>query len=153
MRRVRHAAKPLTIIIDTREPERTALRFGDIAIRRTKLDTGDYSIEGYEKEVAVERKEKSDAYSCVGGDRERFERCLDRLSRLKRAAIVIECNLRSFTVPPSRSAISPQQAVGSYISWSCRYRLPIFWCENRDYAARVTLRFLMAYLKHRSELI
>ncbi len=39
-------------------------------------------------------------------------------------------------------------AVGSYISWSCKYRIPVFWCHNKLYAERITVRFLMAYLKH-----
>jgi hypothetical protein len=39
-------------------------------------------------------------------------------------------------------------AVGSYISWACLYRIPVFWCDSRDYAERVCLRYLMAYLKH-----
>ncbi len=142
------AALELVIVVDTRE--QTPLDFGPlVAVTRATLPTGDYSIQGYESEVAVERKSKSDAYGCVGAGRARFERCLLRLGAMRRGAIVIETSLKRFTTPPGRSAISPQQAVGSYISWSCQHRLPVFWCGSREYAARVTLRYLMAYVKHR----
>lgn len=43
-------------------------------------------------------------------------------------------------------------AVGSYISWSVQYRIPVFWCDTREYAERVTVRFLAGWMKHRSHI-
>ena len=114
-----------------------------------KLNAGDYSLEGYENSVAVERKSKEDAWGCVGAGRRRFEACLERLAALDRACVVIECGLGDFVVrPPYVKRVTAATAVGSYVSWAARYRLPIFWADNRQYAERVAVRFLAAYLKH-----
>jgi len=102
-------------------------------------------------QVAVERKSKEDAYQCVGASRERFERCLDRLSRLDRAAIVIEATLPEFVVPPPRTRITARMAVRSYLSWSCQFGIPVFWCGDRSYSQAVTLRWLLSFVKHRAE--
>jgi ERCC4-type nuclease len=138
---------PPTILIDTREQVPFAL--SGYTTRTVTLRTGDYSIDGYEDKVAVERKSKEDAYGCVGTGRKRFTDCLERLAALDRAAIVIERSIEDFDQsPPARTKIDSRMAIGSYISWSCKYRIPVFWCHNKLYAERITVRFLMAYLKH-----
>ncbi|WP_241160230.1 hypothetical protein [Desulfovibrio sp. ZJ369] len=42
------------------------------------LTVGDYSLEGLTDKVAVERKELPDLVQCLGRERERFERELQR---------------------------------------------------------------------------
>lgn len=138
---------PFTLVIDTREQD--GYSFTGLASIRAGLQTGDYSLVGYEHRVAVERKNKADAWGCVAGDRPRFERCLERLAALERAAIVIECDLRDFAIRPEYiQRVTPATAVGSYVSWSCKYRVPVFWCDTKAYAERITVRFLVAFLKH-----
>ncbi len=138
---------PFVIVCDTREQD--GYEFAGLASIRSGLPTGDYSLSGYEHRVAVERKNKADAWQCVAGERPRFERCLERLAALERAAIVIECDLRDFCDRPSYiQRVTPATAVGSYVSWSCKYRIPIFWCDTKAYAERITVRFLVAFLKH-----
>lgn len=138
-----------TIIIDTRE--QLPYDFTGYQSRVATLGTGDYSLEGYEGQLAVERKSKEDAYSCVGANRKRFVECLERLSCLERSAVVIECDLPDFAIPPARTIINARQAVGSYVAWSCYYRIPVFWCGSREYAERVTVRFLAAYATMKSQ--
>jgi ERCC4-type nuclease len=138
---------PPTILIDTRE--QTPFTLAGYTTRIATLKTGDYSVEGFEDKIAVERKSKEDAYGCVGSGRRRFIECLERLAALERAAVVIERSIENFDQePPARTRIDSSMAVGSYISWSCKYRIPVFWCHNKLYAERITVRFLMAYLKH-----
>ena len=137
------------MVIDTREQR--GFKFIWIESVRKGLKTGDYSLVGFEDRVAVERKSKSDGYGVVGSGRARFERELVRLAVLDRAAIVIECSLHEFCVPPARTRIDQRMAVNSFISWSCTYRIPVFWCGSREYAEQVTLRFLTSYLKHCAE--
>ena len=139
------------IVVDTRE--QTPFPLVDYETVVKGLKSGDYSLEGYEDYVAVERKSHSDAYGCVGASRTRFEVCLERLSALDRACIVIECGLSDFAVPPRRTKVDARMAVGSYISWSVKYRIPVYWCDSREYAERVTVRFLAGWMKHRSGLI
>lgn len=134
------------ILVDSRE--QLPYEFGGANTVVRKLYAGDYSLEGYSECVAVERKTLQDAYGCVGGSRSRFTCCLERLGQIQRPCVVIESTLAEFCNPPPRTRITPAQAVGSYISWSCQYRIPVFWCGTRAHAERVTLRFLMAYWKH-----
>lgn len=138
--------EPPPIIIDTRE--RKAYSFSGFSAYVASLHTGDYSLEGHTEKVCVERKSATDAYGCVGTNRKRFGDCLKRLGEIERPCIVVECSLQEFCNPPPRTRITPAQAVGSYISWSCQYRIPVFFCGSREYAERVTLRWLMAYWKH-----
>jgi len=101
--------------------------------------------------VAVERKSKEDAWGCVGAGRKRFEACMGRLGAMESALVVIECGLPEFQVrPPHVKFVTAGTAVGSYISWMCQYRVPVVWCGGREYAERVTVRFLGAFLKHRA---
>lgn len=136
-----------TILIDTREQQPFPLIGYETRI--ATLRSGDYSLAGFEDRVAVERKSKSDAYGCVGSGRRRFVDCLERLAALERAAIVIERSIEDFDQhPPERTQIDSRMAIGSYISWSCKYRIPVFWCHSRAYAERIMVRFLSAFIKH-----
>jgi DNA excision repair protein ERCC-4 len=135
------------IAIDTREQLR--YMFDGYESYRTTLATGDYSLEGFEDRLAVERKNHADAWSMLTGERKRFERCLERMARLDRAAIVIEASMAEFCVPPPQvKRVNAATAMGSYISWSTKYRIPVYFAENRQWGERVTLRVLAAYYKH-----
>jgi ERCC4-type nuclease len=135
------------IAVDTREQLRYL--FDGYESYRATLKTGDYSLEGFTDMLAVERKNKLDAWGCLTDGRKRFERCLERLSLLDRAAIVIECSMAEFCEPPPNIfRVNAASAMGSYISWSTKWRIPVFFAENRQWAERVTLRILAAYYKH-----
>lgn len=128
-----------------------AYRFDGAPSVRKKLDTGDYSLEGFESLCVVERKTKEDAYGCVGASRKRFIRCLERLARLDSACIVIECSLSDFAIPPRRTKVNQRMAIGSFISWCARYKIPVWFCDNRVYAERVTEKWLLAYWRRRED--
>jgi len=143
------------ILIDTRDDfesteKRKAQPYTFIGYKTVTraLATGDYSLAGYEDRVTVERKTKEDAYKCVGKARKRFEECLGRLGRLQSPCIVIEASLDDFCVPPSYTKIGAAKAAGSYISWAQEYRIQVFWCPSREWAERVTLKWLMAWWRH-----
>ena len=84
---------PFTVVVDTREqvpfdfrsiPARETDGGGCVAVRTVVkgLATGDYSIEGWENRVVVERKSLTDLYGTLGRGRERFEREFDRLAEM-----------------------------------------------------------------------
>ena len=70
-----------------------------------RLQTGDYSLAGFETQVAVERKSKEDAYRSLGTDRGRFYAEFERLSKFRYPALVIESSLPDFR----SKHISPRQ--------------------------------------------
>lgn len=142
----------MIIAIDTREQR--PLEFDGMETQVTTLKAGDYSIVGYESEVACERKSYNDLWGSMSNGRHRFERCVQRLSQLNRAAIVVECSMAEACVQPAQiQRTNTASVIGGLISWSCRYNIPVFFCEDRAYAARVVFRFLASYLKHRESIV
>jgi DNA excision repair protein ERCC-4 len=66
-----------------------------VPVKVAALASGDYSVEGYEDRISVERKGMADAWGTFGGGRERFERELTRLSAMDFAAVIVEGSLES----------------------------------------------------------
>lgn len=139
---------PFVIAVDTREQR--PLDFLGFATMRKTLGCGDYSILGHECQVAVERKSHNDLWGSMSTGRARFERCVKRLAELDRAAIVIECTLSQAVIPPHQiQRVNAASVIGGLISWSAQYALPVYFCDNREQSARIVVRFLAAWLKHR----
>lgn len=97
---------PFTVVIDQRE--KLPFDFGDlwsdakegslilaVSTKLGHLPSGDYSLEGCEAEIAIERKSLADLYSTIGQHRDRFEREIERLDRMTFALIVVEEDWRS----------------------------------------------------------
>lgn len=138
---------PWVVAVDTREQKPFDLL--GFAVMRKTLTTGDYSIVGYEDRVAVERKSYDDAWGSMSGGRARFERCVERLSRIERPAIVIEASItRLAEQHPLVERVGPASVVGGFISYAAHYRIPVFFADDRVRAERVTLRFLASFWKH-----
>jgi ERCC4-type nuclease len=115
------------------------------------LITGDYSVEGMEHLISLERKSLSDLLFCIGGDRERFERELQRLSQMRYPAIVVEASLAEALRGTRYTDLHPSQILGSLVSWSIKLRIPIWFCDNRDLAQTVTARLLSKAAKYAGE--
>lgn len=120
------------------------------------VPVGDYSILGLENYVAVERKTLDDLIGCLTSDRERFEKELYRGKALDYMALVIEASLSDLANGHYKSKMGAKSAIQSLLAFSVRYRLPIFFCENRKYGQRVTESLLCKYageIKKRFDLI
>ena len=120
------AARDIIIVTDTRERRPYHLP-GAIA---KALPTGDYSVASFEDRISVERKSTDDLLSCIGGQRQRFERELERLKNIPYAALVIEANLNEL-LNNNRSDIHPSAILGSLVAWSWRFHLPIWFAGDR----------------------
>ena len=138
---------PLAIVIDSREQQ--PYEYPGAIVKG--LPTGDYSIQGYEKRVAIERKSLADAYASLGGGRARFERELERLSKLDYAAIVIESTLEDFLIAPAFSRMNPKAAVNSIIAWSVKYKVCVFFAGRRVLAKALVYRLLEKFLRYELE--
>lgn len=125
---------PFTVIVDTREQSpyqfqtfkadakyktQTGLpRPLFIPVETATLKTADYSIKGYETEIAIERKSLTDLFGTLGSGRERFIRELERLSEFKVAHVVIEADWRTILEsPPERTKLSPKSVFRSINAW------------------------------------
>ena len=109
------------------------------------LTIGDYSILGLEDSISIERKELNDLIGCLTTGRERFERELYKARVLDYFALVVEASLSDLANGNYRSQMGPKSAIQSLLAFSIRYRLPIFFTENREYGQRVTESLLCKY--------
>lgn len=139
--------KGFTIAIDTREQRPYEFPGAEVCT----LSSGDYSIVGLINQVAIERKSKADAYSSLGYGRARFRRELERLALFDYAAIVVEDSLPGFLHPPPFSKMSPRSAIGSLLSFSIRYRVPVFFAGDRAHGQALTHKLLQVYFKNREK--
>jgi DNA excision repair protein ERCC-4 len=131
----------LVIAVDSREQK--PYLFSGCEVKTLK--TGDYSIVGLEDQIALERKTKEDAYASLGRSRARFERELERLSKLDYAAIVVESSLPEFLHPPPFTPLSPRAAINSLIAWTVRYRVGVFFAGDRRHGHALVHQLLQKY--------
>lgn len=130
------------IIIDTREQKPYMFAGRQTLLR--KLDIGDYSLEGFEDQFAIERKELNDLIGCMvnKGDiknRERFERELDRAREtLRRLWIVVEADYRSVAEGRFRSELKVAAAEATILAWENRYPVCFKWAGDRVRGAKIT---------------
>lgn len=131
----------LSIITDTREQKAFDFSAYGVIATRQALETGDYSLGGYEDQIAVERKSAEDLLHCVGTDRDRFKRELVRLSQFRHKAVIVESPLAACY---GISDITPSSLVGSIATWHIRYGVPFLFCMCRAEAEALTFRLLRA---------
>lgn len=124
----------LTAICDSRE--QMPLSLSPMKTVRGTLATGDYSVLGLTHCVAIERKSLADLIMCVGVERERFEKEVQRLLAYETRAIVVEASWSDLEAGGWRSRVSPKAAMGSVLSWLAR-GVPIIMAGDRERAARI----------------
>ena len=138
----------MKIIIDSRE--QLPYEFS-VPTETGKLDTGDYSLSGAEDLIAIERKTADDLIGSITRGRDRFERELYRGMALQYFALVVECSLMDLSCGHYTSMMAPKAAIQSLLTFSVRYDLPIFFCENRNYGARVTESLLLKFAREQTK--
>lgn len=134
----------LKIKIDTRE--QAPYNF-DTPSEVGAISVGDYSLVGLENNIAIERKELNDLIGCLTTDRERFEKELHKGRALDYFGLVVEASLSDLANGHYRSRMGPRSAIQSLLAFSIRYRLPIWFCESREYGQRVTESLLLKYAR------
>lgn len=96
------------IVIDSREQR--GYQFPGAQVR--KLDAGDYSVAGYESEIAIERKSLDDWVGTVLNARVRFRHELAKLRDYTFAAVLIEATPEDITQHYYSSNIAPEALMG-----------------------------------------
>ena len=134
----------VTVVVDTREQEPYAFDSSCEVVRRA-LPAGDYSIEGFEDSVAVERKTLEDFVSTVIRSRKRFYKELQRLEGYKAACVVVESDLRDVLTGRYRSGAHPNAVLGTVISIVVDFQIPVFFCSDRQVACRFVEEFLLRF--------
>ena len=140
----------MKVIIDSREQAPFAFeheKYAGTVPEGGALDTGDYSLSGLTDRVAVERKSLPDLVTCLGRERDRFEREMQRAAALDAFAVVVEASWAELAGGQYRSQLNPHSACQSVLAFSCRYRIPFMFAGSRAGAEYVTWGFLRQYLE------
>lgn len=124
-----------TIIIDTREQDILPIRYPFVA-EIDGLPTGDYSYRGGENSFAVERKSIADLTGCLGVDRDRFRRQLERMKAYDFRRLLIVGSKSDLETGNYRSRLSPKAAMHSLHAIEAKY-LPVVWADTPEGGARL----------------
>ncbi len=139
-------AEQVVAVIDTRE--QLPLDLAPFQTVGGALATGDYSVQGLEHVVAVERKSLGDLLGCVGTSRERFDRGVQRLLAYPVRALVVESTWAEIEAGEWRSKVTPAAAIGSLLGWTAK-GLPILMAGDHARAGRYTSRLLFLAARRR----
>jgi ERCC4-type nuclease len=140
---------PFTIIVDTREQMPWEFGFHNTAKR--KLDTGDYSIEGFESLFTIERK-KSVSEIANNITESRFKDVLERLGSIPHSFMIMEFSLDEIYQFPVGSDVPKKmwdklRISGNYImkyliEAQLNYNIHILFCDDAENAERVAVSIM-----------
>ena len=140
----RSSPGPATIVIDTREQEPYSFDSRLVAAVRRALPAGDYSVEGLEERVAVERKTLDDFVSTVIHARQRFRGELRKLGGYRAACVVVEAGVADVLLHRYRGEAHPNAVLGNVISIILDFGVPVFFCGSRQAACQFVQAYLLA---------
>ncbi len=115
------------IVIDTKE--QTPWHFTYPTVYK-HLDTGDYSIEGRENLICVERKSLNDLVNTVIHDWLRFSKECRRMSAMNHAYIVVEDSVSNLIGGAYESEALPQSVRGKLNTIFLRFGVPTIFLDN-----------------------
>lgn len=137
----------VTAIVDTRE--QAPLDLSPLRVEVGTLPTGDYSIRGMEHLVAIERKSLPDLLACVGRERGRFDREVQRLLAYPTRALVVEATWAVIEMGAwTNSRIKPAAAIGSLLGW-IELGLPVVLAGDHERAGKYVARLLYTAARRR----
>ena len=130
----------MKVTVDTREPwpHPWSLRLAESSwqtwsMERGALETGDLALAALPNGIVIERKTPSDLASCLGNERDRFERELRRGRYCGRMLVIVEGTFGD--VVKAARGVHYNAVVGTLASWSVRY-CPFIFAGSVDVAGR-----------------
>ena len=145
----------MNVIVDTREKHPwTFSSYKKIQPLIGKLDTGDYTLEGFEDSLCIERKRNTSELSVnVGLKRDRFEREFERMYQFDRAVLICEFPLSHFDVFPKESGIPKRywkriRTTGKFIKRSIfelcdEYEVELYFCKDKYEAEKKAVEIMI----------
>ncbi len=129
--------KDFVIVIDSNE--QAPLKFGKIPTVTKKLDSGDYSIQGMEYSVCIERKSQEDFYGSIVGDgRERLYLMFERTKHVGFKAFVVECEEAEILTPElTHSGVAPSSVYATIASWEVKHGYHFYYGNRRACAVKI----------------
>jgi len=138
-----------TIIVDTREQHPWELKHYTTASR--KLDTGDYSVEGFENVLCIERKYSISEFVNNMGEK-RFKDVLERMKSYDYSFIIMEFNFNDIlnfpigsTIPKrvwDKLKISPSYIIKYITDIQMHYGIHVLFCDSPAGAEKMALSIM-----------
>lgn len=138
----------MIVLYDTREqtPYQFA-RYSDVTAQAATLTTADYSLQGLQDKIGLERKSLSDLTGTLTSGRERFQRECERGKGLDYFGLIIEASMEDVRTHSYRSQMTPQSLLQTLAAYSVRYSLHVHWCGSREGGEYMTYSILSKYLR------
>lgn len=140
----------MTIVRDSREKDGCGWNFRASAncegMETRKLDTGDYSLKGYEHLIMIERKTLTDLWGTLTFGRERFIKEMDRALSYPIRFLVIEGTLKDVDAGIRYSKVTSDFILSSLMSLQVKYGLHVIFTDKRTDIAQAYVRKLLAKL-------
>lgn len=143
-----------TIIVDTREQQPWPLKHHSVANK--KLDTGDYTIEGYEDILCIERKHSISEF-VNNMTEKRFADVLDRMSKYKYSFMIMEFNFDGIVNFPVGSdipkyiwknlRINPAYIIKYISDIQIKYNIHILFCGSAYNAEKTAVSLMRRVLE------
>jgi DNA excision repair protein ERCC-4 len=138
-------------IIDSREQK--PLDLEPLTTITSTLVTGDYSVRGLEHVVAIERKSLQDLVACVGSERERFDREVQRLLAYPVRILLVESSWEAIEShepinPQWRGKVTREAVLGSLMGWQAA-GLSVHMAGDHERAGRHVARMLYTVARRR----
>ena len=124
----------LVIVADTREQAPYMFKSNTVTTIHNVLPVGDYSVAGYEYDVAVERKSLNDFIHSITHARDRFFREIEKMAKFESACVVVEASIDDILGRKYRSEVHPKAVLGTVMSIIVDYAVPVFFCGGRTTA-------------------
>jgi len=148
--------KPV-VLVDTREREPWPLHANHPnwigGERRVALKTGDYTLEGMELLLRLERKSLADVVACTVSYRRRFLAACSRLARFPWKAILVEATLEDIKGGFARydipSEVHPNAVCGTLDAIEAKFGIPIIYTSaDRDLATERAASWLSKHFTY-----
>jgi ERCC4-type nuclease len=137
------------VIIDTREQQ--PWQFERTVAEHKKLDTGDYSVQGYEHLLCIERK-KSVSEIANNITESRFKDVIERMNNYKYSFLMLEFSLNDIyrypvgsNVPKhmwNKLKISPGFIIKNLLELQLKNNIKILFCDNPVNASKMALSLM-----------
>lgn len=136
------------LVMDTREQAPLFRRPPPgLTITSKSLTNGDYSIQGFESNFFIERKQTSDFMSYIGKERLKTQDKLSRLSLYDFKALIVEATEWDLLSPQLYSKLTPETVRQSLCSFRIRYQLHVYLSRDRSDLERFILDHAIKYFK------
>ncbi|MDL2216972.1 ERCC4 domain-containing protein [Desulfovibrio sp. OttesenSCG-928-M14] len=138
----------MIILYDTREQQPYRFeRYQDVTAQAATLTTTDYTLQGLQDKIGLERKSLSDLTGTLTSGRERFQRECERGRGLEYFGLIIEASMEDVRNHNYRSQMTPQSLLQTLAAYSIRYGLHLHWCGNREGGEYMVYSLLSKFLR------